>query len=136
MRRILAQREQEPCHSHVQNTEEQRVVVSVPQIWKKIGVAIQRIQQVRRCPTLIEVLVQEIQEQSVEVQRVIHNQECLQQHTVEYGVSNSSLEFERLRKHAKIALTVRSLQHTGASHRHEQPEGATDCRSFTDTAKR
>ena len=52
----------------VQNTEEQRVVVSVPQIWKKIGEEIQRIQQVRRCPTLIEVLVQQILEQSVEVQ--------------------------------------------------------------------
>ena len=84
----------------VQNTEEQRVVVSVPQIWKKIGEEIQRIQQVRRCPTLIEVLVQQILEQSVEVQRVMHSQERLQQHEV----SNSSEEeFKRLRKQAKIA---------------------------------
>ena len=61
---------------------------------------IQRIQQVRRCPTLIEVLVQQILEQSVEVQRVIHSQERLQQHEV----SNSSEEeFKRLRKQAKIA---------------------------------
>ena len=65
-----------------------------------MGEEIQRIQQVRRCPTLIEVLVQQILEQSVEVQRVIHSQERLQQHEV----SNSSEEeFKRLRKHAKIA---------------------------------
>ena len=54
--------------------------------------------------------------------------------TVEYGVSNSSLEFERLRKQVKewrSRMHVRSLQDTGALHRHEQPEGATDCRSFT-----
>ena len=84
----------------VQNTEEQRVVVSVPQIWKKIGEDIQCIQQVRRCPTLIDLPVHQIQEQRVEVQRVIHSQERLQQHEV----SNSSEEeFNRLKKQAKIA---------------------------------
>ena len=40
----------------VQNIEEQRVVVSVPKIWKRIGEETQRIRKVRRCPTLIEVL--------------------------------------------------------------------------------
>ena len=45
----------------------------------------------------------QIQEQRVQVQRVIHNQKCLQQHKVEYGVSNSSLEFERLRTQERIA---------------------------------
>ena len=45
----------------------------------------------------------QIQEQRVEVQRVIANQECLQQHIVEYGVSNSSLEFERLSSQERIA---------------------------------
>ena len=44
--------------------------------------------------------------------------------TVEHGVSNSSLEFERLRKQAKLAKTVRSLRHTGEVHRYELPEGA------------
>ena len=89
----------------VQNTEEQRVVVPVPQIWKKIGEETQRIQQVHRCPILIEVPVHQIQEQRVEVQRVIHSQECLQQHTVEYvrciklftGGSKDSGNRQRLR---------------------------------------
>ena len=61
----------------------------------------QRIQQVRRCPTLIDLPVHQIQEQRVEVQRVIHNQECMQQQ--KYGVSNSSLKFERLRTQERIA---------------------------------
>ena len=34
---------------------------------------------------------------------VIHNQECMQQHKEEYGVSNSSLDFERLRTQERIA---------------------------------
>ena len=63
----------------VQNTEEQRVVVSDPKIWKKVGEKIQRIQQVRRCPTFIDLPVQQTQEQRVKVQRVIHSQERLQQ---------------------------------------------------------
>ena len=46
---------------------------------KKSGEETQRIQQVRRCPTLIDLPVHQIQEQRVEVQRVIHNQECMQQ---------------------------------------------------------
>ena len=63
----------------------------------------QRMQQVRRYLTLINLPVHQIQEQRVEVQRVIHNQECMQQHKVEYGVSNSSLDFERLRTQERIA---------------------------------
>ena len=39
------------------------------------------------------------------MQRVIHSQERLQQHKVEYGVSNSTLEFERLRKQVKKCRT-------------------------------
>ena len=42
------------------------------------------------------------------MQRVIHNQECMQQHNVEYGVSNSSLEFERLRTQERIAERLNS----------------------------
>ena len=58
----------------------------------------------RRCPTLIDLPVHQIQEQRVEVQRVIHNQEVMQQHKVEYEVSNSSEEeFERLRSQERIA---------------------------------
>ena len=49
--------------------------------WKEIREEIQRVQQSRRCPSLIEVPVQQIQEQSVEVQRVIHTQERMQQHS-------------------------------------------------------
>ena len=82
----------------------------------------QRIQQVRRCPTLIDLPVHQIQEQRVEEQRVIQNQECMQQHKVEHGVSNFSLEFERLRTQERIAErltkeTVSNSRHKTLTHR-------------------
>ena len=88
----------------IQNTEEQRVVVSVPEIWKKIGEEIQRIQQVRRCR--FRSSVSKCGESST-LKSVCSN-------TVEYGVSNSTLEFERLRKQVKIAerLTKGTLSNT------------------------
>ena len=82
----------------VQNTEEQRAVVPVPQMWKKNDEETQRIskcvdaQHWSKCwesSTLKSGC-------SNTFQRVCSN-------TVEFGVSNSSLEFERLRKQAKIA---------------------------------
>ena len=49
----------------------------------------------------IDVPIPQSQEQRVEVQG--DNPQERLQHTVEYGVSNSSLEFEKLRKQAEIA---------------------------------
>ena len=56
-----------------------------------MGEEIQRIQQVRRCPTLIELLGQQILEQSVEVQRVIHSHRLSEVYNtqVQYIVMNS-----------------------------------------------
>ena len=72
-----------------------------------------------------------------------HNQECMQQHNVEYGVSNSSLEFERLRTQERIAerltkedsfeCTSEDSNTQVQAHCHEQPEGAKGCRSYKAT---
>ena len=85
----------------VQNIEEQRVVVPVPQIRKETGEETQRIQQVRVAERSVEHRCTRTADpgQRAEVQRDLKS-DC--SNTVEYGVSSSD-EFEKLRKQAEIA---------------------------------
>ena len=118
----------------VQNTEEQRVVVSVPQIWNKIGdPAYSESTSILNIDRSSRTADSGAECRSAESHPLSRAFASTQWSTM-YQTLRWSLKSRETGKDCiDCQKSVRSLQHTGAAHRHEQSEGATDCRSFTAT---